>query len=52
MRDMQMFNEQVRELINGEVILSADVALQLEQVLGSTAAFWLARETNFRKRQA
>jgi HTH-type transcriptional regulator/antitoxin HigA len=39
----------VSQLVNGKVPLSDDAALRLERVLGSSAAFWLARETQYRE---
>ena len=39
-------------LVNGKVALSMDAALRLEHVLGSTADFWLALETNYQKHNA
>lgn len=39
-------------LVNGKVALSMDAALRLERVLGSTADFWLALETNYQKHNA
>src|SRR5581483_1594501 len=35
-------------LINGKVALTEDAAIRLERVLGSTAAFWLTREAQYR----
>jgi HTH-type transcriptional regulator / antitoxin HigA len=42
----------VSQLINGKVPMSMDAALRLERVLGSTADFWLALETNYQKHKA
>ena len=42
----------LNQLIKGEASLSEDVALRLERVLGSTARFWLNRETIYRERLA
>lgn len=36
-------------LVAGEAILSEDVAVQLERVLGAPAQFWVNRERNFRR---
>jgi HTH-type transcriptional regulator / antitoxin HigA len=35
-------------LINGKAPLNEETAVKLEQVLGSTAAFWLKREAQYR----
>jgi len=40
------------QLISGKVPLSMDAALRLERVLGSTADFWLARETKYQQHKA
>ncbi|WZB77031.1 helix-turn-helix domain-containing protein [Achromobacter insuavis] len=42
----------VSQLINGRVPLSVETALKLERVIGSTADFWLARETNYQQHKA
>lgn len=42
----------ISQLINGKVPLSVEAALRLERVLGSTAAFWLAREANYQRHLA
>jgi HTH-type transcriptional regulator/antitoxin HigA len=39
----------VNEIIKGKAALTAETALQLEEVLGIPAAFWLTRETRFRE---
>ncbi|TFI53578.1 helix-turn-helix domain-containing protein [Mastigocladus laminosus UU774] len=40
-------SEHVTLLIKGEVSINEEIALKLEQVLGSTAAFWLRREAQY-----
>nr|WP_238360686.1 HigA family addiction module antitoxin [Iningainema tapete] len=35
-------------LINGKAPINEETALKLERVLGSTAAFWLSREAQYR----
>lgn len=35
-------------LINGKAPVNEEIALKLERVLGSTAAFWLKREAQYR----
>ena len=42
----------VSQLLNGKVPLSMDAALRLARVVGSTADFWLALETNYQKHKA
>lgn len=42
-------NQHIMQLINGDLAITHEVALQLEQVLGSTAGFWLAREAKYRE---
>lgn len=39
----------VNDIINGEAIISGDLALQLEKILGISADFWLNLEANYRK---
>ena len=39
----------INELLHGRAPVNADTALCLESVLGSTASFWLARESQFRE---
>jgi len=36
-------------LIKGTASLTEETALNLEQVLGSTAGFWLSREAQYRE---
>jgi len=38
----------ISQLINGKVPISEQTALKLERVLGSTTAFWLSREAQYR----
>ncbi|MBW4590438.1 helix-turn-helix domain-containing protein [Aetokthonos hydrillicola Thurmond2011] len=38
----------VNQLISGKALINEETALKLEQVLGSTAAFWLNREAQYR----
>lgn len=40
--------EHITLLINGNASINEEIALKLEQVLGSTAAFWLSREAQYR----
>ncbi len=42
----------LNQLVKGKASLSEDTALRLEYVLGSTARFWLNRETIYRERLA
>lgn len=39
----------VSQLINGKATISEETALKLESVFGSTAAFWLNREAQYRE---
>lgn len=39
----------VNELVKGKSAITADAALRLERVLGSTADFWLNREVRYRE---
>jgi len=39
----------VSHLINGKSALTEDAAIRLERVLGSTARFWMSRETQYRE---
>ncbi|MCI0667690.1 MAG: helix-turn-helix domain-containing protein [Methylococcaceae bacterium] len=48
-RRLGFTEKHVSQLINGKVPLSTDTALRLERVLGSNAAFWLAREAKYRE---
>ncbi|MEH2311447.1 MAG: HigA family addiction module antitoxin [Nostoc sp.] len=38
----------ISQLINGKAPINEETALKLERVLGSTAAFWLKREAQYR----
>ena len=40
--------EYTNQLIGGEALIDKDVAIRLEQVLGSTSSFWLNREFQYR----
>ncbi|WP_238360590.1 helix-turn-helix transcriptional regulator [Iningainema tapete] len=40
--------EQINLLINGKAPINEETALKLERVLGSTAAFWLRYEAQYR----
>jgi HTH-type transcriptional regulator / antitoxin HigA len=42
----------LNQLIKGKATLTQDAALKLERVLGSTATFWLNRETKYREHLA
>ena len=42
----------LNQLVKGKVSLTEDTALRLERVLGSTANFWLSRETKYREHLA
>jgi HTH-type transcriptional regulator/antitoxin HigA len=39
----------INEIIQGKAAITAETALQLEKVLGIPAAFWMAREQNYRE---
>ncbi len=39
----------VNELLHGRASITADTALRLESVLGSTAQFWMSRESQYRE---
>lgn len=43
-------DKQFNQLIKGKISLTNDTALLLENVLGSTANFWLNREMKYRYR--
>ena len=45
---LNLTEEQARDLLVGKLAITPELALQLEQVLGSTAAFWLNREAQYR----
>jgi HTH-type transcriptional regulator / antitoxin HigA len=40
--------EQVQQLINGEIVISEETARKLAEILGSTANFWLKLEAIYR----
>lgn len=42
----------MNQLVKGKAPITEDTALRLERVLGSTANFWLNRETKYRERLA
>ena len=42
----------VRQLIEGEIAISEDIAHKLAEILGSTADFWLRLEAIYRDRLA
>lgn len=42
----------LNQLVKGKAPVTEDTALRLERVLGSTANFWLNRETKYRERLA
>jgi len=42
----------LNQLIKGKVSLTYDAALKLERVLGSTASFWMSRESKYRQQLA
>lgn len=45
---MNLSEKHISRLINGEVQLTADVAMRLEMVLGTPAQFWSKLESIFR----
>lgn len=47
---MELSEKHVSKLINGEVLLTSDVAIRLENVLGIPAQFWLNLESIFREK--
>ena len=44
--------QHVSQLIHGKAQITEETALKLEQVLGSTAEFWLTREAQYRAQLA
>lgn len=46
---MDLSEKHVSRLVNGEVLLTQDVALRLESVLGISASFWNRLESNYRE---
>jgi len=51
-RHMGYTEEHVSQIINGKAAITEDMALRLERVLGSTAAFWLRKESAYRAYRA
>lgn len=47
---MEMSEKHISKLINGEVILTPDMAIRLEMVLGIEASFWLNLEARYREK--
>lgn len=47
-RRMQRPTKTINEIIKGKAALTAETALQLEQVLKVPAEFWVTREANYR----
>lgn len=47
---MEMSKMNVNKLINGEILLTKDIALKLETVLGIHYQFWLNLEEIYRKK--
>ena len=47
---MELSEKHVSKLINGDVLLTTDVALRLEMVLGIPARFWLNLESIYREK--
>ena len=48
---MNMPEEHIRKLINGEVALTPEIAAQLEKVLCIPAQFWINLEHIYRQKQ-
>jgi HTH-type transcriptional regulator/antitoxin HigA len=46
---MGFTRKHINELVAGKTALSADAALKLEATIGGSAAFWLAREAQYRE---
>ena len=46
---MSMSHEEIERLIDGQMILSQEIAAQLEQTLGPPAQFWMNLETIYRE---
>ena len=46
---MEMSEKHISKLINGEVLLTIDMAMRLEMVLGLPASFWLNLENKYRE---
>ena len=49
---MEMSEKHISKLINGEVLLTTDMAVRLEMVLGIPAQFWLNLENIYREKLA
>lgn len=47
-RRMDYSGKHISQLVNGLAVLTQEAASRLERVLGGTAAFWLAREAQYR----
>lgn len=47
---MELSEKHISKLINGEVLLTIDVAIKLENVLGIPASFWLNLENIYREK--
>lgn len=47
---MEMSEKHISKLINGEVILTPEMAIRLEMVLGIEASFWLNLEARYREK--
>lgn len=47
---MEMSEEVVNSIINGELQLTRDVAVRLEEVLGTPAGFWNNLESIYREK--
>jgi addiction module HigA family antidote len=48
-QSMGMSEDAVEEIIQGNAIITPEIALQLESVFGVPAAFWLRREQHYRE---
>jgi HTH-type transcriptional regulator / antitoxin HigA len=42
------YSQDIGLLINGQALITEEVALNLEKVLGGSASFWLSREARYR----
>jgi len=51
-RRMDRPTKTINEIVNGKAAITADTAIQLERVLGISAAFWNALEAQYRERVA
>lgn len=45
---IELSTKHINDLVHGRVSITTDIASALSRVLGSTAAFWMARESNYR----